>query len=163
MSGNSPEVVRRRFLKRETHFKQMGALNFLVGLVTLLAGIALLFSPQKAATLPNVPFGSLLILLSLIYIVMGRMLQKLDPRVRIPMTVIALFEMIGFPMGTIKGLYFLYLFHSVEGKYVFSQEYKSIIAVTPHVKNKTSKGALILLVVLIIVMVFVLILASLSK
>ena len=163
MSGNSPEVVRRRFLKRETHFKQMGGLNFFVGLITLLAGSALLFSPQKLDALPNVPFGSLLILLSVIYIVIGRMLQKLDPRVRVPMTVIAIIELIGFPMGTIKGLYFLYLFHSPEGKYVFSPEYKSIIAMTPHVKNRTSKGALILLLVLIIVMVFILIMASFSK
>jgi hypothetical protein len=59
--------------------------------------------------------------------------------------------LIGFPIGTLISVYFLYLLLSQKGAYVFSPEYAQVIAATPHIQYKTSIVVWIFLGLLLVV------------
>ena len=73
-----------------------------------------------------------------------------------------MFSVIGLlaiPVGTIISGYFLYLLLSKKGTVIFSPQYKQIIAATPHIKYKTSKIVIALLLILIALIAIALIVA----
>jgi hypothetical protein len=68
----------------------------------------------------------------------GWHLRKLDPRAKIPATLLAILGLLAFPIGTLINIYVLYLLHSAKGKYVFSPEYRAVITATPQIRYKMS-------------------------
>ena len=72
-------------------------------------------------------------------------LRRLQPWARIVAAILSTFGLLGIPIGTLIGAYFLYLLLSKKGSVVFSEEYKQVIAETPHLKYRTSKIVLVLL------------------
>jgi hypothetical protein len=53
--------------------------------------------------------------------------------------------LLGFPIGTLINGYILYLLLSKKGRKVFSDEYRQIVSLTPHIKYRTSIVVCILL------------------
>ncbi len=154
LSGNSPETIRYRCLKHETHLKQLGRLNQFLGLFFALGAVIALFTPM-GKDFSSVGLALILSVPAAAYLIWGGMLARLDSRIRLPLTLLALVELLGFPLGTIKGLFLLYLLHSPEGKYLFTPEYKSVMAATPQIKYRTSKVLLVVLGILVVVMIFI--------
>jgi hypothetical protein len=76
--------------------------------------------------------------LSAVSIWVGLGLRKRNPTVRIPATVMAVFSLASFPIGTALGVYLLVLLWSAKGKRVFQPDYDDIIAATPHLVVRTS-------------------------
>ena len=79
----------------------------------------------------------------------GYLLRKLDPRAKGFATAQSGFMLFAFPMGTLLGIYSLYLIHSKRGLFILTEEYQGIRARTPHIKYRTSPLVLILLGLLI--------------
>ena len=68
--------------------------------------------------------------------------------------ILAAIGLIGFPVGTLISAYILYLLGCQKGVQVFSDEYAEVIAATPHIKYRSSKlviGLVVLLVALIVI------------
>jgi len=60
--------------------------------------------------------------------------------------------LLGFPIGTLISVYILYLLFSQKGADVCSPQYQAVIAATPHIRYRTSKiviGLLVLVAVLV--------------
>lgn len=64
--------------------------------------------------------------------------RKLKSWARIPTAILSGIGLLGFPVGTLINGYILYLVFSRKGVTVFSDDYKRVIAETPHIKYRTS-------------------------
>jgi hypothetical protein len=156
------EVVRRAHIGHEASVKSIGALYFIGGLLT---GCGALILPFMLVHGPHATAGdgesAFMAILAVIFGVLSILLSTtcfglygLRPWARITATILAVIGLLGFPIGTLINAYFLWLLLSAKGSMVFSKEYKEIIALTPHVKYRTSwivLGVLILLIVGVVV------------
>jgi hypothetical protein len=69
---------------------------------------------------------------------------------RIPAGILSSIGLLYLGLGTIVNAYILYLLFCQKGKTVFSDEYKRVIAETPHVKYRTSIVAWVVLGLLLL-------------
>ncbi len=160
------EVVRRELLNHETSIRGIGSLYLLgaflcgFGMVVMLIMAAAQFSVE---TSPVMLGGALFYaLLGWISYYLGRGLRRLDEKVLIGTTILAVIGLLGFPFGTLINIYVLYLLHSQKGKRVMTPEYQAVIAHTPHIKYRTPLW-LIILVVLIVAAVILGIVAAINS
>lgn len=130
----NPDEIRQKYISHEASIRSIGLLYFLATCFSLLAGIASFFAGEAA----SIGVGVFLILMAVVYWWVGSKLRKLDPGARTPATILAAIGLLGFPIGTLINGYFLYLLQSAKGAYVFSEEYRGIVAATPHIKYRTS-------------------------
>ncbi|EIJ42092.1 hypothetical protein BegalDRAFT_1190 [Beggiatoa alba B18LD] len=84
-----------------------------IEILVFIAGIALLFVGYGILTLKN--------------------------WVYIPTIILAIAPMISFPMGTILGIYILYLLLAKKGRFIFSPEYQDILKATPYIQYTTPR------------------------
>ncbi len=160
------ESIRRDHLSHEASCKGIGALYIISAIGLALASFGWLLIASDTSDMPDgapeLVVASIVVgLFAVIYLVTGLGLRKLKGKARIAAVVLCCIGLLGFPVGTILNGYFLYLLLSTKGKMVFSEEYKEIIAQTPHVKYRTPAWLWVLLAVLLgllglgIVMAFV--------
>jgi hypothetical protein len=64
----------------------------------------------------------------------GDRMSVLDPRARLPAAAIQAIGLIGFPVGTLISVGWLYLLLSEKGRRVLSTEYQGVVARTPHIR-----------------------------
>jgi hypothetical protein len=175
------EVTRRRYLNHETNIKSLGALNVLGGALMLLGGVvvvpmALLQTTQLGAAETAVVAGVAVFyaIFGCVSVALGLGLRRLRPWARWTQVVICSISLLwtafvivavalsgdnvgpliagNLVVALIPGVIF-YLLVSRKGSVVFSPDYAEVVALTPHVRYKTScivKGLLILLLVVII-------------
>ncbi len=70
-----------------------------------------------------------------------------------PLLVFSLLGLVGFPIGTLINAYILYIVFSAKGKLIFSDEYRKVIQLTPHIKYKTPIliwGFIVLVVIMVL-------------
>lgn len=154
-SGVPLEVIRRDHLSHENGLKSLGSLHLLGGgllaLFTMVMGLGMLVSlvgggplfsgkPEEMVMMLFVP------VLAVVQIQVGLGLRRLNSSVRTTAIVLACLGLLSFPVGTLINAIFLSYLLSKKGTYVLSEEYRGIIARTPHVKAKTSVAAVVLLV-----------------
>ncbi len=153
-ASSEAELIRKRFLNHEASVQSIGSLYVLGSIFGILGSAAFLYGGLSAGFEPddpNVPPGAqtmgiviaLLIgigflAISILQFWVGLGLQKLIPWTRIAGIVFAAIGLLGFPIGTLISIYFLYLLVSKKGEYVFSDEYRQIREQTPHIRYKTS-------------------------
>jgi hypothetical protein len=128
------EQIRTDHIKHEASVKSVGLLYFLGGIVVILAGLGGLFS----GGLMGVLVGGALMMLGGGQIATAVGLRKLKSWARIPTGIFSGIGLLGFPLGTLINAYILYLVFCRKGTTVFSDEYKRVIAETPHIKYRTS-------------------------
>lgn len=141
------EAIRRKYLSHEASVQSMGTLYLIGGIFSAIyvvlgvVGLIGLIGEGEIGSLELAIGGGFLLLfgaLTWLQLWSALGLRKLDPKIRMPATIVALFGLIGFPIGTLISCYFLWLLHSKKGKVVFSPEYREVIDQTPHIKYKTS-------------------------
>lgn len=156
------ERIRRQHVSHEASLKSFGFLFYLGGIFTFAAPF--IFGMLSGEF--SWDFGFLDITLMAVfvaiggfYLATGYLLRSLTPAGRVCGTILAvLLAVAQVPIGTLIFGYLLYLLWSQKSKMIFSQQYKHIIAVTPHVKSRTSPLViLILLLILLAVIVFLLV------
>lgn len=167
------EEIRRQYLNHEASIRSVGCLYVWGGIFALVvAGIGVLSLPfvffmgegEATEAMGGAGFVVIVILLygglGALNYWLGKGLRQLDPKVRTLATVLFVIGLIGFPVGTMLSLYFLYLLHSEKGKRVMTPEYQQIVELTPHIKYKTSWIAWLALILLIAFIITVVVLVS---
>ena len=141
---STSEMIRQEHIKHEASVKSIGILYFLSATGLALMSVSV-FTISWGAS-PNsgsVAFGGvgmgvfcLLFAVALIWVGVG--LRGLKSWARIPAGILAGVGLFAIGLGTIINAYILYLLFCRKGKTVFSDEYKQVIAETPHIKYRTS-------------------------
>ena len=154
--GTEAEVIRNEYIKHEASVKSIGLLYLLGAIFIIPISIILMGAAILGATATTTQELAFVLIASAAYLGLGVLqlatglgLRKLKPWTRIVASIFSAIGLLAIPLGTIISAYFLYLLLSKKGAYVFSPEYKEIIAATPHIKYSTSKLLLVLLAVLI--------------
>jgi len=125
-------------------------LYYLGGFLILVASLWLLFTPTNGPAPTEMTLLVVLLpVLAIAQLFTAYGLRKLKSWARISTGFISGIGLIGFPTGTLINAYILYLVFSAKGRMVFSEEYREVIAQTPHIKYKTSTIVWILLFILL--------------
>jgi hypothetical protein len=138
------EEIRKLHLSHEASIKSVGTLYLLGGTFMALGAVGLLFTVLLDSSSRGAPkaisLTQFIIFLPLAVLMfwLSSGLKNLNPRARTVAGILAGIGLIGFPFGTLINGYILYLLFSAKGKMVFSDEYKSVIEATPHIKYRTS-------------------------
>lgn len=146
------DKIRKDHLNHEASIKSIGILYLLSGPIFVVLGILPVFGGVSVDVL-EVVLSITFVVLGLAQIWTGEKLRKLSSRARIPAAIFAGIGLLGFPLGTIVGIYFLYLLLGKKGRMVLSEPYREVIAATPHIRYKTSIVVWILLALLVVAVV----------
>lgn len=146
------EETRKQYLKHEASVKSAGFLYYLGGVAMFLIGLGgiLAVRPGGVEIVPSF----FLVVLGVGQFWTGTGLRRLKPWARIPTGILSGIGLIGFPIGTLINGYILYLVFSQKGKMVFSEEYRTVIEQTPHIKYRTSIIVWIVLGLLLALILF---------
>lgn len=158
------EAIRNLYLKHEASVKSVGILYYLGGIALTVMGIASLFAVvSHEPGLLSLLIGVMLLLFGVGQLFVGYGLRRLKSWARIPTAILSGFGLLGFPIGTIINAYIMYLVLCKKGKMVFSEEYRDVIAQTPHIKYRTSIVVWILLGLIVFAILAALILPMLAR
>lgn len=152
--STSSEAMRQAHIKHEASVKSVGTLYFLGTLILGGLGILLLYftlAAPRPVPASQWGVGGFYVILAAVQICVAIGLWRLQPWARWGAVAYSTLGLLGFPIGTLISAYILYLLLCEKGRVVFSAEYKQVIAETPHIKYKSSKFMIILLVVLVLV------------
>jgi len=147
------DQIRNEHIKHEASVKSVGLLYFLGGTGFALLGLV----SCMGGTFASIMIGLALAGVGAGQIVVGVGLRRLRSWARIPTGILSGLGLLGFPMGTLINGYILYLIFCQKGATVFSDDYKQVIAETPHIKYRTSIIVWIFLGLLFFLIVFALI------
>ena len=146
---------------RETHLKHEASIKA-IGLLCLLGGVLLLGSFAfvgieviAAGSLAESPAMNLLfeIAFGILQLIAGIGLRQLQGWSRIPAAIVAAVSMVSVPIGTIIGIYILYLLFSPKGAKVLSAEYQQIVALTPDMRYRTPPRFWIFILVVMLILI----------
>jgi len=121
----------------------LGAFAF-VGLESLAAGW--METSSSMSLLFEIAFGTL-------QLIAGIGLRQLQGWARIPAAIVAAVSMAFIPVGTVIGIYILYLLFSPKGSKVLSGEYRDIVALTPDLRYRTPRWFWILMGVVMLILI----------
>jgi hypothetical protein len=146
--SSEADAIRSAHIGHEASIRSAGLLYYFVGSMFFLVMLTWLQSP--ALQEPRwIAVMVVFLVLGVGVIVIGWGVRKLERWARIAGSVVSALGLLWFPIGTLLNGYILYLLLSKKGGTVFSPEYKSVIAATPHIKNKTSVVVWVFLALLI--------------
>ncbi|BCU77473.1 hypothetical protein [Luteolibacter sp. LG18] len=145
---SSDEEIRRQCINRESTIRTLSALYILGGVIGLIAGASLISQSGASPRATSVWTGLFCVALSLLGLANGTGLRALKPWARVLATLQACVGLLAFPIGTLINALIISAFWSNPSKTIFSEDYKRIIAATPHVKVKTSKVTIAVLIIL---------------
>lgn len=146
------QTIRLEHIKHEASLRSVGALYYLgvAGSVFVILSLFMGSASQQGIEASILGIGVFYGVLGVALFFIGRGYRKLKSWVRIPGGIFAGIGLLGFPLGTLINAYILYLLFSKKGKVVLSPEYQDVIAATPHIKYKTSRLALVIVVLIVI-------------
>lgn len=147
-STSSDELIRNEHLSHEASIKSLGTLYFLGGVCLMLVALV---GDLGNKGFDAGPFAALFFVTGLLLLVAVG-LFRLKTWARWMAVVAACLGVLVPPFGTLINAYVLYLLLSAKGAMVFSPEYRKIIEATPHIKYRTSKIVVVLLVLLLVVL-----------
>ncbi|MGC6467505.1 MAG: hypothetical protein ACON38_16190 [Akkermansiaceae bacterium] len=148
-------VVRKSHLGHETSIKSIAYLDYLAVLVFIAGILDSRLRTSFANSAEEIVYFSSLVLIPVLLIWAGRSIRKLKTSGRILNVILFGISLIGFPIGTLIGVYALYLLLGPKSWTVFSADYREIITATPQIKYRTSRISWILLAALLFVLAFV--------
>ena len=145
------EAIRKAHINHEASVKSIGTLYHLGGMLCIAMGFsAWVGRDTQPPPAVAIGVGSFFLLIALVQVWIGSGLRKLKPASRIPAAVLTGIGLLAFPVGTLINAYFMYLLLCKKGRMVLSDEYKQIIAQTPHIKYKSIVAWVILGLLLLI-------------
>jgi hypothetical protein len=150
------ERIRRNHLNHEASVKCVGTLQALSGISAVLYGLHFAHTQDSVIAIYIIVAGALQISL-------GRALRRFDKSTRFIVISLAALGLFAFPLGTLVGAALLYLMLSRKGAFVFSDDYKRIIAATSHLPFKASVTVRISLASLVLVVILGVVLTAWAR
>lgn len=165
------EVIRKQHLNHEASIQGMGSLYLLGGFFGSLLGLGyggmgIAAMSGVAGVIPDdgtpgpspaimggvfVGMGVFVLAVAMAQFYAGWTMRKLDPKGKIVAIIVTAIGLLGFPCGTLLSAYTLYLLLSAKGEFIYSPQYKEIIAATPHIKYRSIIAWVLLAVILLVV------------
>lgn len=153
------ESVRRMYIKHEQAVRSVSLLYYVAAFFTGVGGVGMLIVMGTVAAEGGPEADGFLVVisavnvgLSVLCVLGGNWLRRLDRRARPLVGVLSGIGLIHIPIGTLINGYILYLLFSKKGKVVFSPEYKEIIRQTPFIRPGMSGLIIAVLCVLIVLL-----------
>ncbi len=155
--GGQAEETRRKLINQEASIRTVGFLKIIWGFICLVReSIQFVADWQIPQGEPKelLPFFVGLAVGTLILGV-GIGLRKLDSRVRVVAALMETLGLLAIPLYPVLAwfapinLYIMWLVLNPRGKFIFSEEYKEVIAQTPQVKAKTAIITWVLLAIVL--------------
>ena len=153
------ETIRQQYLRHEASVKSIGSL-YLVGAILLvpfglylLIGGILELAKGDSTAIGVATMGAVYLGLGALQAATAIGLRRLQPWARVVAALLSLFGLLAFPLGTLISGYFLWLLLSKKGAFIVSDEYRRVVAATPHIKYKSSIIVVAFLVLLVILVV----------
>ena len=163
----SPEEVRRAYFSHERNVRSIGTYFFFAGGLQLFLGAMLLIG-GVIATMGGAGIGAHLVhvvavaIESIIFLGLGGLtvwtagrVKRLDRSGYVPGIIVAAIGLLGIPIGTLINGYILYLLVSEKGRFVFSDQYRAIVAATPQFQWKIALWVKILIGLVVLAFVSV--------
>lgn len=151
------ENIRHAHLAREKSIDSISSLSLITALFGALGligiTIAALQSTNATEVLDFLTTFLILAVLVGVHAWTGYELSHYTQRGRILAIVLSALWLLWIPVGTMLGLYFLFILLNGKGKMVCSPEYQKIRLSTPHIKYRTSGVAWSILLIFILAMV----------
>lgn len=160
--GTDAELTRRKYLAHEVSVQSIGNLFIIASVVIfLIAGAGFLRAIDEGFVQEHLVGALISSVLGCLCLGCGISVRKLQPPARWAAVPASLAMLFFIPLGTILGLYFLYLLLSRKGAVVFSEPYAEVRAATPHIRYRTPVRlwAMLVLFILGIVLVVTLVLS----
>ncbi|WP_395741262.1 hypothetical protein [Prosthecobacter sp.] len=150
------ETLRAEHINTESTIQSVGALIMLPAAVLLYFAWMIL----QRGLMHQLPEGMLFLSIGLVLGVVGYGMRSLRSWARIPAVLVSACGLIAFPIGTLISISVLIKLLGKQGKRVMTDDYRRIVALTPHVKLKTPASAWILLALLLAIVVVCVLFAS---
>jgi hypothetical protein len=128
------EVIRKNHIHHESSVRSIGIFYYLNAVLLIIPVILCIVLPSKDPLFVKILACTILIGVGIFQFCIGRGLRTLHKWSRIPTIILSIIGLLAFPLGTLVSAYFLYLVVCEKGKTVFSDEYKSVIKATPHIR-----------------------------
>ncbi|HEY1121688.1 MAG TPA: hypothetical protein VGE67_08815 [Haloferula sp.] len=146
--------VREMHLKHEASIKAIGFLGLLGGVLLLGSFAFVSIETIAAGSLAESPAMNLLfeVAFGVLQVIAGIGLRQLQGWSRIPAAIVAAVSAVYVPIGTIYGIYILYLIFSPKGSKVLSAEYRQIVALTPDMRYRTPRWFWIFILVVMLIL-----------
>ena len=147
--------VREQHLKHEASIKAIGFVCLLCGVLLLGSFAFVSIETIAAGTLAESPAMKLLfeVAFGFLQVISGVGLRQLQGWSRIPAAIVAAVSMVYLPIGTIFGIYILYLIFTPKGSKVLSAEYRQIVALTPDLRYRTPRWFWICILVVMLILI----------
>ncbi len=146
-----PETIREKHLNTEASIRSLGILYYLAAIFVSFQAVTLITLPDKSQQ--QLAMTALMVGIVGLNVATGVGLRRLRRWAQIAAGIMSAISMMNFPIGTIIGALILFVLFSPKGRFVFTAEYKQVIAATPHMKYRTAKWVWIALVVFLLLMV----------
>jgi hypothetical protein len=146
--------MREKHIKHEASLKAVGFLCILGGVVLLGSFAFVSIETIAAGSLAESPAMGLLFAVGFgtLQLISGIGLRQLRGWSRIPAAMVAAVSMFAIPIGTIVGIYILYLLFIPKGSKVLSAEYRDIVALTPDIRYRTPRWFWILVLAVMLIL-----------
>jgi len=137
-AGGNPEAqaVRQAHISHEASIKAVGFLYYLGAAIAVIFGVGSLAGMASGGEAAGL--AAFMLAFGVAGLFVGWGVRGLRRWGQVAGCVLAVFGLLGFPVGTLINGYILYLFLSKKGRTIFSPEYQDVIAATPHVRYRTS-------------------------
>jgi len=149
--ATEPEAVRRAHINHEASVQGIGSIwmltSVILGLISLSVTLRLVQQPWDLSTLA---FVMLAWGLTGLFGWLGWSLRRLCAQARLPALVMAALALIALPIGTLVGVYMLYILGTEKGHFVLSEPYRQVILQTPHIRYRTSWVVLVVVGLLLL-------------
>src|SRR5581483_2838450 len=159
------ESMRRMYLKHEASVKSIGWLYYLGSLGNLgIAAVLVIglsagrFDLGGTSGTINIGLALLILAIGVLAFLTAGWLRKLDSRARMGVGIVSGFALLSsFTSGSfwpaVISIYILWLVFSEKGKVVFSDRYRDVMRLTPHIKYRSPVWLMILAAVLVALMI----------
>ncbi|HAV64940.1 MAG TPA: hypothetical protein DCY13_21535 [Verrucomicrobiales bacterium] len=171
VAGSEAEQIRQDHINHEASVKAVGILYLIGGTFGLIGSLGLFVMLSSTTTgdgpAESVVFtggvAAVLLVFCGVQFAAGLGLRRLRNWARIVAAILSALGLLSFPVGTLINGYILYLLLSKKGQMVFSEEYRQIIAQTPHIRYRTSTIVWIVLGILVALILFFAVFAFLGS
>lgn len=148
------EAVRREHIRHERQVKSIGSVYYLLTAMFALGSIAVFVArptPISGMSLDSA-FLAFYAFLLFLFGALGYGFRRMRPWVRIPGGIVSALWLLRFPVGTILGIWVLWVMFCQKGQTILSPSYAEIVKATPHVKYVWTLGDKIATTIIVLIL-----------
>jgi len=138
--NHDASAKRQEYLKHEKSVRTVTLLFFLGGGMAVCVGISRIVATTMLTQGVGSVNGAIILLLGLCHVVVWFGLRRFQAGARIPAIVLSCVGLLGFPIATLFSIYNLTKLLQQKTKVILSDEYRTAIEQTPHIKCRASRG-----------------------